>query len=153
MTFAMFLNIIGVIGFILWLPSIYKWIISFWYMRSAKLYGLWERGHLSIDMMKIVNEFIAQKKIGFFQLRNSLNIRNWDVPIAIRISGTNEYDQNSIMRYATSAEKHALHQLSSLNLIKFDKGGSISYVDKDDELYYGSAFITDRFKAIFHLWI
>lgn len=148
--FDAFLQITGTIGFVLWVPSIIRFLLSFYFMRLAGIKDFWGRGNFSIDEMKIINDFIFFKRPQFFQL--SLKFRK----------NSDGYHLGGC-RYPTPKERNAIRSLVRRGLlVSFHSSGILSGSSMSDPLdervseevaNLASVQITDEFRKIFHIWI
>jgi hypothetical protein len=155
--FDLFFKITGSIAFLLWLPNIIKYLLSFWYMSNARFHALIARRVFSLDDMKLIDEFLFQRKATFFRL--SPKYSETEVIDCSNISGRAIADPadgsryEGLVRIPNSREKAAIHRLVSLGYLFLDQPvlGTGNHV-LDDKLRYSCAFITDQFRAIFHFW-
>jgi len=157
----LFLDIVGAIGFILWIPTIIKWIVSFWFMRNAGLKALFVRRLFSIDEMKVINDLLLYKEAIFFRMFKSATCKihsfaKTDIypyyPV-IHDKANDCYYSGDTIRAATPKEKVALHRLVVLGYLRLDPS-EISYNAsiEDEYFYWGGAYITDLFRCVFDFW-
>lgn len=144
---SLFFTITGFVGFCLWIPAIVRALVSFYLMPAAKLSALMDRANFSFHDMKVINLFLSEQEHTFMRLKNADT--KLDGAVMDHYDGSS-YDES--VKIASQKDKESLQRLSSLfGYFRFPEGGlSSGDHSLDERLHFSGAFITEKFKRIFH---